>query len=270
MDNEASSDMKYSMTKHKISFQLAPPHIHRRNAAERAIRTFKNHFVASFSTTDPSFPVSKLDRLLDQATITLNLLRQSRVNPKLSTYAYLFGNYDFNRCPMGPPGTRVVVHDKPNQRASWEHHGTPDWYIGPSLEHYCTMKCYMPATGSVRYTDTLQLVPATFKFPETTTEDYLRQSIGDILALLKDPPKKFTFLAYGDATKNAVTKIAHLLQRSAPQPRLPVIPLNPLFPLTKQSSSALPRLPPVLPSPVDYPRVQSIVPAPRVQDYAPV
>ena len=75
MDNEASSDMKDSMTKHKISFQLAPPHIHRRNAAERAIQTFKNNFVAGFSTTDPNFPVSEWDRLLDQVTITLNLLR---------------------------------------------------------------------------------------------------------------------------------------------------------------------------------------------------
>ena len=87
MDNESSSDMKYSMTKHEISFQLAPPHIHRRNAAEQAIRTFKNHFVAGFSTTDPNFSVSEWDQFLDQATITLNLLRQSRVNPKLSAYA---------------------------------------------------------------------------------------------------------------------------------------------------------------------------------------
>ena len=75
MDNEASSDMKDSMTKHKISFQLAPPYTHHRNAAERSIRTFKNNFVAGFSTTDPNFPVSEWDRLLDQATITLNLLR---------------------------------------------------------------------------------------------------------------------------------------------------------------------------------------------------
>ena len=65
-------------------------------------------------------------------------------------------------------------------------------------------------------------------------------------------------------------KIAHLLQRSVPQPRFPVIPLTALVPLTKQPVSALPRLPPVLPSPVDSPRVQSTVPAPRVQYYAPV
>ena len=32
MDNEAYRDMKDAMIKHKISFQLAPPHMHRRNA----------------------------------------------------------------------------------------------------------------------------------------------------------------------------------------------------------------------------------------------
>ena len=128
----------------------------------------------------------------------------------------------------------------------------------------------MPATGSVRYTDTLQFIPATFKFPETPAEDYLRQSVGYILALLQDTPKTLPFLAYGDDTKNTITKIAHLLQRSVPQPRLPVITLTPLVPITKQPVSALPRLPPVLPYPVDSPRVQSTVPAPRVQNYAPV
>ena len=128
----------------------------------------------------------------------------------------------------------------------------------------------MLATVYVRYIDTLQFIPATFKFPETTTEDYLRQSVGDILALLKDPPKTLPFLSYGDATKNSATNIAQLLQRSVPQPRLPVMSLDPLFPLTNQPVSALPRLPTVLPSPVVSPRVQSTVPAPRVHDYAPV
>ena len=128
----------------------------------------------------------------------------------------------------------------------------------------------MPTTGPVRYTDTLQFIPATFKFPETTAEDYLCQYVGDNLALLQDPPKTLPFLAYGDDTKNSITKIAHLIQRSVTQPRLPIIPSTPMGPLTKQPVSSLPRLPPVLPSPVDSPRVQPTVPVPRVQNYAPV
>ena len=106
----------------------------------------------------------------------------------------------------------------------------------------------MPATGSVRYTYTLQFIPYNFKFPETTAEDYLRQSVGDILTLLQDPPKTLTFLACGDDTKNAITKIAHLLQRSVTQPQLPLVPVTPLGPRTKQPVSALSSLPTVLPS----------------------
>ena len=92
---------------------MAPPYMHRQNAAERAIRTYKNQFISGFSTTDPDFPISEWDRLLSQCVITLNLLRNSRVNPALSSYAYLFGPYNFNKHPMEPPGTGLIVHKKP-------------------------------------------------------------------------------------------------------------------------------------------------------------
>ena len=128
----------------------------------------------------------------------------------------------------------------------------------------------MPATGSVRYTDTLLFIRTIFKFPEITSEDYLRQSVGDILALLQDPPKILPFLAYGNNTKNAITKIAHLIQRSVTQPRLPLIPVTPLGSHTTQPVPALSRLPMVLPSTVASPRVKSTVPSLRVHDYAPV
>ena len=63
------------------------PHIHQRNSAERAIQTFKNHFIAALACTDPNFPMSNWCRLLPRAELTLNLLRPSRLNPKLSAYA---------------------------------------------------------------------------------------------------------------------------------------------------------------------------------------
>ena len=39
LDNEASEALKNNMHEKQISFQLVPPGIHRRNPAERAIRT---------------------------------------------------------------------------------------------------------------------------------------------------------------------------------------------------------------------------------------
>jgi hypothetical protein len=41
LDNEASLALRNYLTKQVIDYQLAPPHIHRRNNAERAIQTLK-------------------------------------------------------------------------------------------------------------------------------------------------------------------------------------------------------------------------------------
>ena len=113
-----------------MDYQLVPPDVHRRNAAERAIRTFKNHLIAGLCSVDPKFPLHLWDRLLPQALLTLNLLRKSRLNDNLSAHAQIYGAYDFNKCPIGPPGTRVVVHNKPSVRGKWAPHGVDGWYIG--------------------------------------------------------------------------------------------------------------------------------------------
>jgi hypothetical protein len=86
-DNECPSALLSHLNQHDIQFQLAPPHMHRRNADERAIQTFKNHFSAGLCSVDPSFPLHLWDRLLPQVTITLNLLIQSRINPMVSAHA---------------------------------------------------------------------------------------------------------------------------------------------------------------------------------------
>jgi hypothetical protein len=88
LDNEASSALKNYFTVNDVAYQLVPPHCHRRNAPERANRTFKEHFVAGLSSDDPSFPMHLWDRLLPQAEIMLNLLRTSRLHPQLSATAH--------------------------------------------------------------------------------------------------------------------------------------------------------------------------------------
>jgi hypothetical protein len=60
---------KEYMTNEGVDFQLVPPHIHYRNAAERAIHTFKNHFIAGLCSTNKDFPLHLWDRLLPQAII---------------------------------------------------------------------------------------------------------------------------------------------------------------------------------------------------------
>jgi hypothetical protein len=55
LDNEASQLLQTEMAEQQIDFQLTPAHMHRRIAAERDIRSFKNHFIAGLCSTDTDF-----------------------------------------------------------------------------------------------------------------------------------------------------------------------------------------------------------------------
>jgi hypothetical protein len=156
LDNEGSGALKRWNNQQQVTFQVVSPHMHRPNAAKCAIHTWKNHFVVGLCSTDSNFPMHLWDQLLPQATtITLNLLQQSRRNPKISAYQKLEGNYDFNSAPMAPPGTKIILQEKPNQQKTWEPHGTDGWYLGPALKHYCCFWVFINKTKTERTLDTV-------------------------------------------------------------------------------------------------------------------
>ena len=76
------------------------------------------------------------DRLLVKAELIINLLQNAILNSKLSAWAFLFGNFDFNKSPLLPPETKIIIHTKPGNQASWAFHGENEYYIGPALNHY--------------------------------------------------------------------------------------------------------------------------------------
>jgi hypothetical protein len=153
------------LTNQGINYQLTPPHIHRRNNDEREIQTFKNHFIAGLCSVDPTFPLKLWDKLLPQATITLHLLRKSRINPRMSAYAQLNGHFDFNRTPLAPPGTRIIAHEKPDQRASWDPHGVDGYYLGLALDHYFCYQVHITKTKGTRIVDTVEFFPSKISMP---------------------------------------------------------------------------------------------------------
>jgi hypothetical protein len=131
-----------------MNYQLAPPHCHITNAAERAIRTLKDNFKADLTTVDPDLPAHLWDRLLPQAEITLNLLRASRLHPKLSAAAHYHGLIDYNKTAFGPPGCKIIAHKQTSQRLTWAAHGQPLWSLGPAMHHYRCQNVYITATTS--------------------------------------------------------------------------------------------------------------------------
>jgi hypothetical protein len=95
------------------------------------------------------------DSLLPQAIITLNMLRTSRINPKISAATHLNGQYEYNRAPMAPSGTIRIAHETPNSRRTWAPHGQDGWYIGSSLEHFRCYRVYIYKTRSERVVETV-------------------------------------------------------------------------------------------------------------------
>ena len=115
LDNEASAEYKKLITeKWGAKFQLVPPNMHRRNAAERAIRTFKAHFLAILAGVAPDFPRYLWDLLIPQAQMTLNFLRQATLNPKISAHEFFSGPFNFDVTPLGPMGCKVIAHLNPD------------------------------------------------------------------------------------------------------------------------------------------------------------
>ena len=80
------------------------------------MRTFKNHFIAGLCSVNPDFPLQIWDILLYQATITLDIMRKSRINPNICAHEQFFGIFNFNCTPFAPLGTIIVVHYKPEKR----------------------------------------------------------------------------------------------------------------------------------------------------------
>jgi hypothetical protein len=197
---------------------LVPPYSHRRNSAERAIRSFKDHLIAGWCSTDKSFPMHLWDRILPQAVITLNMLRTSRINPKLLAATHLFGQYDFNRDPMAPPRTRIIAHETPVRRRTWAPHGQDGWYIGPALEHHRCYMVYITKTRSNRTVETVDFPPPhKFKLPFPSSSELATQAVADLTHALLHPKPAGPFCQVGDEQAITLRKLVNIFVSAKPK-----------------------------------------------------
>jgi hypothetical protein len=107
MDNETLHEVEKFIQGQQTRLQYTPPDMHRTNPDERAIHTWKNHFLAGFAGLPKSFPIANWCRLTKQCDATLNMLRPCRQIPLLSAHEALEGSFSFDATPMAPLGTEV-------------------------------------------------------------------------------------------------------------------------------------------------------------------
>jgi hypothetical protein len=169
--------------------QFVEPNNHRVNAAERAIQTFKNHFISGLCTTDPKFPFQLWNHLTHQAFITCNILQRSHINPDISAFEQLHGaKFDWNAHPMAPPGTRAVIHSSPLTRTSWGPRGIDAWYCGPSADHYRCNHFHVLETRAMRISGTFELYPVHCQLPTLSPTEHTQQVAHELVRCMKFLP----------------------------------------------------------------------------------
>ena len=125
------------------------------------------------------------------------------------------GNYDYNKCPLVPPGMRVIAHEPVNKHPSWGFNGEDAWIIGPALHHYRCIKVYYPKTKAERNVKSVSFFPSIIPVPRVTTDDFLRQAALDIIHILTNPPHNgLPPYKMGDDTRGSLLKIAKTLNRA--------------------------------------------------------
>ena len=161
---------------------------------------------------------------MPQAEITLNLLRYSHRYPKISAYNFLNRTFNYLSTPLSPPGTRIIANITLSQCTNMAPHGINGWYVGPSMDHYRCHKCYIPTTS--RFWDVLNIdwFPHIVPFPTVTSDNYLRQTVDNMLSILQSPTEKHSPLNLGSTVKNSFIQVSQILCPStAPhKSRLPI------------------------------------------------
>jgi hypothetical protein len=208
-------------------------------------------------------------RLLPQCTMTLNMLRHSRLNPRLSAYTQLEGNFDFNHTPLAPPGTKVIIHEKTSVRHSWAPHGVEGWYAVPALESYRCYKSHCTKTGQSRIADTVEFFSTNITKPGLTSAEIAIQAAQQLSKALSQPMPKTPFANIGQEQLDAIRQLSTIFQavnnsnttkptHAFPPSQTPTVPTVPIPAVPRVPIPAVPRVP--IPA---RPQIQ-MTPAPRV------
>ena len=75
------------------------------------------------------------------------------------------------------PGIKVLVHDTPENRGTWQVHGKLGFYIGRALLHYRCHKVYMADSRATRISDCLDWFPVAVKMPVSSPLEELTAAV---------------------------------------------------------------------------------------------
>ena len=133
---------------------------------------------------------------------------------KLFAYAQLHSDFDFNCTPLAPPGTKIIIHNKPAIRGSCATLGYEGWYIGPASNHYRCHTVNANHTTHERVADTVKFFPHYGKMPYQSSTENATISARELMHALQNTTPTSPFSNIGDKQMEALRQIAELFQQA--------------------------------------------------------
>ena len=227
VDNESSDRVEKVFESRNVTHQHVPASNHRANMAERSIQMAKNHSVSGVCATDPTFPVREWHQMLTQAEKSLNMLRRSRLNPKMSADAFLHGQHACDQVPLAPVGWRVFHFVDPSDRPSFSTHGVRGHHICFAPKHCRCCENLVTTAGKTRAGDAIVFFPPSHCTLPTapSPEEELRATANEVTTKLQkmacDDPTCSSMEAHAGLTQLAeITHAGAKKMKKAKSPRV--------------------------------------------------
>ena len=185
LDNKISKGYKEAIEANRMDLGLVPVGVHRRNVVQKTTQIVSGHFKSILCGVANDFPINKWDRLISQEEITVNILHQSNVLPKVSARAYAFGPHNFNRIILAPIGCAVQINEKLSKWKMWGVHSVDGWYLQTSPHHYRCFEVWSKDTGAEQVSDTVFFKHKHITNPTVSPEDAVAQAEKELTAAFK-------------------------------------------------------------------------------------
>jgi hypothetical protein len=185
-DNECPAELRTAFDSKKVVYSFSAPNDKRSLRAERAIRTWKNFFVAIRAGVSSDYPEKQWDLLIEGCNFYLAIVTPSRRNRFISTYADLFGQPNWRAIILAPLGCKVEVNVPSGTRTSWGDRSEAGFYLGPVVETgFRVHRVYVCSTRTPRETNAVGFLPENIKFPGVTAVEELSSAVDDITQALE-------------------------------------------------------------------------------------
>jgi hypothetical protein len=146
--------------------------------------------------------------------------------------------------PMEPPGTHIIAHEKPDQRAFWDYHGVAGYYLGSAMDHYGYYQVHITKTRGTWIIDTVEFSPSKTAMSQTSSNGLTTIAALKLSNAPMKPAPVASFGHIGTAQLHGLHQLSEFFTAALP-------PMEPQHsPPTSQASSQFRNTTPPAPVPV--------------------